>query len=78
MIPFLWRKSVICGILPHPPAQCPLGPLPHGGCIPRHQGRGALLPGLQLEPKLSLHMNLLGNVILELQKWLIRLNRIRK
>ena len=29
--------------LPHPPAMCPLGPPPHGGCFPNHQGRGAFL-----------------------------------
>ena len=34
--------------IPHPPAWRPLGPPPHGGSIPKHQGRGALLAGLGL------------------------------
>ena len=41
-------------IQPHPPAWRPLGPPPHGGSIPKHQGRGALLAGMGFQYRGSL------------------------
>ena len=61
---------------PHPPAWCPLGPPPHGGSIPRHQGRGALLPGFGLHPELSLQMRLFRIILLVLLRKSLSLNDI--
>ena len=48
MILFLWRKSVICGILPHPPAPVPPRSPASRGMYPEASGKGSAIAGIAI------------------------------